>query len=236
MEDDATLLMSSVAELRQAVFKLAAEIFLPPAAGRLGALAQASSRLRESSAWASGFAFFPGVDRFLVAVAGLVPSDGPAIEKGFGTLFGVSSQRTAVPLHETAFLDQTGESSGPLLASIEQHYASAGMAVPRMSAALPDHISTELEFLSILCGREAAAWEAGDTRGVRRVQDRQRRFMEKHPSNWLPAFCRALKERDGGIFWQAAEAARSLIVHDLDFLQALRPHLREPSDAPPGET
>jgi hypothetical protein len=60
--------------------------------------------------------------------------------------------------------------------------------------------------------------------------------MEKHPSNWLPAFCRALKERDGGIFWQAAEAARSLIVHDLDFLQALRPHLREPSDAPPGET
>jgi TorA maturation chaperone TorD len=114
-----------------------------------------------------------------------------------------------------------------MLASIEQHYASAGVSVSRFGAGMPDHISTELEFLALLCGREADAWEKGDLKSARRMQDRQRRFMEKHPARWLPALSAALAERDGGIFREAVEAAHSLVAHDIDFLAALRPRLRE---------
>jgi TorA maturation chaperone TorD len=216
-----------LARLRQAAYRLLSETFLPPTAVRPDDLCAASRAIRESCRWAADYAFYAALDMFLAAASSRSTRAAQGLAERYAALFGASSTKAPVPLGETAFLQVSEQSAGNLLVSLEQHYASSGVASSRAGLHMPDHISTELEFVSLLCGREAGAWDAGDFRNARRMQDRQRRFMENHPVRWLPALCVALEQRDAGVFQLAAAAARSLVMHDVDFLNAMRPYLRD---------
>lgn len=223
--------MTDLARLRQATYRMASETLLLPEPGRWPQLAEAARALLSEGDWVAAFLFFPELNEFLRALHRTPPDEIARLQVKYQVLFGPSTELKPPPLNEAGYLQEAGDAAGLMLASIEQHYSSAGVSIAAAGARMPDHISTELEFVSLLCGREADAWEAGDLKAARRSQDRQRRFMEKHTSHWLPMLCNALRTREGGVFALAACAARSMVVHDMDFLDAMRPYLREPSVA-----
>lgn len=217
--------MARLARLRQAAYRLLSETFMARASQRPGELQAIASDVRGQCGGAADYSFFPALDSFLGTASQLNSDDSPSLAEEHTALFGVNTLLKPVPLHEAAFLHSTEESSGLMLASLEQHFASAGISLAPGGTGMPDHISTELDFLSILCGREAKAWDSADLKVVRRTQDRQRRFLEKHPVNWLPVLCDALLQRGQSLFYLAASAARSLAAHDVDYLEAMRPYL-----------
>ncbi|MDH3212505.1 MAG: molecular chaperone TorD family protein [Myxococcales bacterium] len=82
---------------------------------------------------------------------------------------------------------------------------------------LPDHITTQLEFLHFLAFREAEALEGdGDPGPYRRAQ---RDFVSRHPGRWVPRLRARLEENDPLPFF------RDLVVRLGDFLEHDRLHL-----------
>lgn len=235
--------IADLAALREAAYRLLASFFLYPDDAEVAAARDAASRLEREAHWAADFTFHGPWERFLRLVLAL---EGPAVSELQGrylALFSGTTGEAPIPLCESGFLDRSAFDDGRVFASLQAHYASAGVAPASEGGETPDHIAVELEFLSLLCGREADAWEAGDRREARRAGNRARRFMEQHTMNWLPLLARAVSDRDSGLYAASAEAASSLVAHDIDFLKALRAHLRAApggdgtgSEAEAGET
>lgn len=82
------------------------------------------------------------------------------------------------------------------LADLGGFYAAFGFALSPLHPDLPDHVSAELEFLSVLLVKEAYARMNGARPRVKIVQDAARLFLEYHLGRWLEAFARALADED----------------------------------------
>jgi len=67
---------------------------------------------------------------------------------------------------------------------------------------LPDHLSTELEFLHFLAFHEAAACQRGEDAGPYRRA--QRDFVARHPGRWVPKLCERLEAQQALPFFRAA--------------------------------
>lgn len=65
-----------------------------------------------------------------------------------------------------------------------------------------DHLSTELNFLHLLCERETGlGWpEAPSTGELGRILDDHLDFLNEHPLSWLPALCRGLEDSRSTIY------------------------------------
>jgi DMSO reductase family type II enzyme chaperone len=62
-------------------------------------------------------------------------------------------------------------------------YNHFGLTLAESPRELPDHLTTQLEFLHYLCFREAQTLQAGDDPGpFRRAQ---RDFVSRHPGRWV---------------------------------------------------
>lgn len=80
------------------------------------------------------------------------------------------------------------------LADLGGFYAAFGFALSPRHPDLPDHVSAELEFLSVLLVKEAYARMNGARPRAKVVQDAARLFLEYHLGRWLEAFARALAD------------------------------------------
>jgi TorA maturation chaperone TorD len=58
-----------------------------------------------------------------------------------------------------------------------------------------DHVAVELEFLSFLCGHEAASWASGATEAARLLRRQEGAFLDDHLGRWLPEFCQRVRAR-----------------------------------------
>jgi DMSO reductase family type II enzyme chaperone len=93
---------------------------------------------------------------------------------------------------------------------------SDGSEAPRE---LPDHITTQLEFLHFLAFREAEALDAGgEADDYRRAQ---RDFIARHPGRWVPKLLTKLETQEPMAFFRelVLRLAR-LLAHDLEQLVA----------------
>lgn len=63
-------------------------------------------------------------------------------------------------------------------------YNHFGLTLSESPRELPDHLSTQLEFLHFLAHREAQAWEQGSDPGPWRRAAHD--FIERHPGKWVP--------------------------------------------------
>jgi TorA maturation chaperone TorD len=59
----------------------------------------------------------------------------------------------------------------------------------RSMTGLPDHLCAELAFLRCLTHKEAQAEGEKSSELVRTYRLAQERFLERHPSKWVPSFC-----------------------------------------------
>jgi TorA maturation chaperone TorD len=110
-----------------------------------------------------------------------------------------------------------------LLTQVEQIYGDLGLSSVGGSEA-PDHAATELEAMSVLCSREAAARESDSTGGAANALLAEARFLGTHLRVWFPEFRDRVANAPGvGRFYGTLiEAIYAFIVHDVDLVGLLR--------------
>jgi putative dimethyl sulfoxide reductase chaperone len=80
-------------------------------------------------------------------------------------------------------------------------YNHFGLTLAEAPRELPDHISTQLEFLHFLAFREAEAWRDGRDPGP--WQRAGRDFLERHPGRWVPKLREKLTQQNPLPFFTA---------------------------------
>jgi len=144
------------------------------------------------------------------------------IQTRYVSLFAAAAARVPCPPYESTYLAARGMSDAVVLASIERDYATAGLYGTTTKKQSPDHISMETEFLAILCGREAQAWEVEETRQGIGLIEKESKFIETHLGLWLRAFAHDVERADeGGVYADVAAAALSFVTHDRDLVEEL---------------
>ena len=106
---------------------------------------------------------------------------------------------------------------------VKRFYRFFGLDLSEATRELPDHIAHELEFMHFLAvqavqaGRTKPGGDAG-----RRVQyvRAQKDFLERHVSQWVPGFCKALKTcATEPLYEQLAEVTARFVHDDLEYVR-----------------
>lgn len=101
----------------------------------------------------------------------------------------VSPREAAYRWRDASDLLNNGEAIARLL---RLHYEQFNVA-PVVER--EDHVAVELEFVSFLCGREAASWSNGLPDMARQLRRQQHSFLDDHLGRWLAEFCRRVQTR-----------------------------------------
>jgi DMSO reductase family type II enzyme chaperone len=147
----------------------------------------------------------------------LKPDGYTAFESDYITCFG-HTVRGDCPMNEIEYGDIKAD---PLfqphrLADLGAFYAAFGLEIGQDAAERQDHISIELEFMSVLAAKEAYALEHQfDDAQLLLVRDAQKKFLCEHLGRWTPAFTRRLSRMAGdGALGALADFTREFISAD----------------------
>lgn len=219
--------LARMARLRQGTYRLLASLLMYPDPERLAMASLAARLLRRDRRWVTSLAFFPHWDMLLRRLSAPGRGDVPGLQAIYYSLFMSGPTQKPIPLCEREYVAPTMALPGQVIATVETAYAMAGLKVSS-TGNTPDHLATEMEFLSALCGREAQAWQDGDAAQALQIADTQRRFLERHLFRWLPLLENAVtrRERDG-FYAEVIRASWALIAHDVDMTGLLISRLRE---------
>lgn len=221
----AALNLMSVATLRQEAYRFLALLLHYPGNGRLAPVSDIARYLRHRSAASSKFAFHITWDGLLRRIESGGPETERDIQVSYSRLFIGNAAQKAIPLSECGYTNPM--TSGLVLAEVEGSYGAVGLRLGP-GGADPDHVTTELEFISFLCGREAAAWRSEDMGQALDLLSRQKTFLEAHLFRWLPLLENAVTRRDGdGFYAEVVRASWALVAHDVDMTGLLVSRLRE---------
>ncbi len=92
----------------------------------------------------------------------------------------------------------------------------------------PDHLVSELEFLSFLCLKETIARGNGIADGAGICRDAQAKFVREHLGRWLPAYARRLREKfPESPFLLTVDLVRTIVRVDADFLEVVPHEIKE---------
>jgi TorA maturation chaperone TorD len=108
------------------------------------------------------------------------------IEIEYTYLFVNSRPHVPAPPYESAYSDK-GLLMGRAVSQVLCAYRDAGVVMREVSGLLPDHMTSELEFMAYLAQQEAATLRDAPAR-AKAWKERQRRFLAEHLLCWGPAF------------------------------------------------
>ncbi len=147
-------------------------------------------------------------------------SDDLAVE--YTRLFDVGSSGPPCPLYGGLY----GGARMKTMEEAVRFYSHFGLTLAESPRDLPDHITTELEFLHFLAFREAELLEEGGDAGpFRRAQ---RDFVARHPGRWLPLLCSRLSQHEPMAFFrELATRLTAFLAHDQQHLIALEGPVRK---------
>lgn len=177
----------SAALFRGAAFQVLALGFACPSSAVLTQLkARWNALLRDSRSWPAGLRQpFSRTDRLLLS------ADDETLEPEYVRLFGPAAR---CPLYETAYGDAgrlLGRSAS--LADIAGFYLAFGLHPTATASHREDHIGLELEFMSLLCLKEAYAMAEEWQEALEITRTAQQRFLQDHLGTWIDAFVAQLK-------------------------------------------
>ena len=114
-----------------------------------------------------------------------------------------------------------GGAMAEIVANLHHEYRELGLTATGSESA--DHITSELEVMSALCGREADAWDAGAESDALVQMGLEEAFLRRHLAQWVPEFARRAGRGARHPFYEAvAGAVHAFVVHDVDFMAAVR--------------
>jgi TorA maturation chaperone TorD len=214
--ENSTLSPVQMAQLRQALYRFLAMLFLYPDQDRLANVQIAAGELLEArSAWIS-FEFGPKVERLLMAQVSLNDEAAEQVEEEYNHLIRV---KPVAPPYESFYLDPQGQARGVIASQLETEYASAGLALSSSLQDMPDHLTVELEFMSFLCAGEVRARETANEPDNVQVRIRQRSFLNEHLVRWFPQFARRLADAaPESLYSVIAAAAYAFLRYELEYL------------------
>ncbi len=88
--------------------------------------------------------------------------------------------------YESIFLHQEPFSASRAATTLLQIYRREGLMLAAECRDLPDHVAVELEFMGVLCHREAVAEEHHHSALAGEYRRQQRAFFRDHVVNWMP--------------------------------------------------
>ena len=140
-------------------------------------------------------------------------SDALTVE--FTRLFDAGARGTACPLNG-------GLQVGPQMKVMEEavrFYAHFGLTLTEEQKELPDHLTTELNFLHFLaCGEHELQARGASTTAYRLAR---RDFIARHPGRWVPVMKEKLQTMSPlPLFQVLSELLDRLLRHDLAELEA----------------
>jgi TorA maturation chaperone TorD len=102
---------------------------------------------------------------------------------------------------------------------LQREYRSMGLK-PVGTAETPDHISTELEAMSYLCGVEVEAWETGREQVAIDTLAHEAKFLSGHLAVWVPVFASRTRDAGSGQFYSSLiDLIHAFVVHEADFVR-----------------
>jgi TorA maturation chaperone TorD len=206
------------ARARQGLYRFIGATLLPPERGRLDLLSSAFGILDEYDL--DKFPYFIAWRNFVAVLDSDVSSEDLGIE--YVRLFGVGFSGTpAMPTESDYRAPNRDGAVASFIASLQAEYQSMGLT-PVGSAEAPDHISTELEVMSYLCGVEADAWESGQETLAKDTFEAESRFVRNHLAVWIPMFAsRVLAANPAPFYERASELVHAFVIHEDDYLAAI---------------
>lgn len=97
--------------------------------------------------------------------------------------------------HESVQLKRgSGILWGPETSAVRQTYRAAGFDLGESETDIPDHLSVELDFLSLLSSEEAHAWRDRNQNRAAKFLHLQHDFISRHLGKWAAAFCAKVTE------------------------------------------
>lgn len=212
--------LRDLAREREAAYRFLGTLFLPPTPAVVAALPGAARALRRTGRALPRLAVWRPWVRLLDAAATATLEDLLADDR---RRFAPRAGRS--PLCESAWRPPADVPA--VIAALEREYAAVGFAPAPACAEPPDHAAVELEFLGLLCDREAEAWARHDHEAAVDALARQARFLEEHLVRWFGDLGRPVAAHDGaGLVALATEAAWAFIAHDRRFVPLVLERLR----------
>jgi TorA maturation chaperone TorD len=206
------------ARARQGVYRFIGAALLPPERGRLELLASASGVLEQYD-----------LDKSPYSIAwhdfvNLLESDTSAKDLGieYVRLFGVGFSGTpAMPTESNYRAPNRDGAVATFISSLQADYRSMGL-ISTDGGEAPDHISTELEVMSYLCGVEADAWESGQESLAMDTIRIESRFVRRHLAVWIPMFSSSVRNAEPAPFYErASKLVHAFVIHEKDYLAAI---------------
>jgi TorA maturation chaperone TorD len=196
---------------RQGLYRLTGASFRPPESESLSLLAPAVEFLQSRDL--DRFAYAREWRAFAAQVLEGLSID--TLETEYVRLFGVGVAGTpATPTESFYRVPNRDGGVGDFVAQIQGEYRKMGLSWAGSSES-PDHISTELDVMSYLCGVEADALEMGSSDQAIAALTRQRRFLDRHLAVWVPRFVEKAHAAHPSPFYKAAlEFLHSFVVHE----------------------
>ncbi|EGO63721.1 molecular chaperone [Acetonema longum] len=111
-----------------------------------------------------------------------------ALREDFKRLF-VGPGHLEAPLWESVYRTEEKILFGEPTMAVRRFYQSSGAAIAKQNNEPEDHIGIELNFMARLC-EEAIKFENLDE--MIEGLDCQKRFLQEHLWQWVPAFCRVV--------------------------------------------
>jgi TorA maturation chaperone TorD len=205
------------ARARQGLYRFIGAALLPPERGRLEVLSSAFGILDEYDL--DRFPYFIAWRNFVVVLESDVSPEELGIE--YVRLFGVGFRGTpAIPTESNYRAPNRDGAVASFIASLQAEYRSMGLTSAG-GAEAPDHISTELEVMSYLCGVEADAWESSHETLARNTLEIESSFVRSHLAVWIPMFAsRVLAANPAPFYESASELVHAFVIHEDDYLAA----------------
>jgi TorA maturation chaperone TorD len=115
-----------------------------------------------------------------------------------------------------------------LISNLDGQYAEDGFVLPSSTYQTPDHVSVQLEFMSMQCGLEARAWEEEASEDALSRLKREVSFLNEYLLRWFPVFADRLGQmHPKTLYAQAARTGYAFLVHDKDLIASLLEKFRE---------
>lgn len=91
------------------------------------------------------------------------------------------------------------------------------------AAETADHVATEFDVMSYLCGSEADAWQSGQRDLAWEMLGLAGGFLDRHLAVWIPLFARNISVAQPlDHYLKLVEFAHAFVIHDADSIHMLR--------------
>ena len=163
----------------------------------------------------------PATERAALSLRGAMQGEQLSSHHLEGEYTYLFARKVACPPNETSYGADKTFNRVHELSDIASFYAAFGFKVSDSNAELPDHIGAQLEFLAVLYGKEAYAFERNLHQQAELCCGARERFLTDHLGKWVPLFVRKLEETGRIRFYPALAAmVHSLLSEEPAYTQA----------------